>query len=132
MKTLNNTQTEQIFEFLNGLNIENVTITDYVNIEDIDFENAYNSILDILDDNGGFNIEIIYYGSAMDYLKENDPSLKESLGLAHEMGFSADSLSSEILASLLASENARTEFYELDSEINDFFQNMYDEQLCEE
>lgn len=131
MKALNNTQTEQIFEFLNGLNVENLIITDYVNIEDIDFENAYQSILDKLDDNGGFNVEIIYYGSAMDYLKENDPSLKESLGLAHEMGFSLDSLNSEILASLLASENARTEFYELDSEINDFFQTMYDEQLCE-
>lgn len=44
--------------------------------------------------------EIIYYSRAMDYLRENDTSLHESLGLAHEMGYSPDALNSEILATL--------------------------------
>lgn len=131
MKALNENQTERIFNFLSNLDTE-ICVTDYVNIEDIDFENAYSSILDKIDYEGGFDVEIIYYGSAMDYLRKNDPSLNESLGLAHEMGFSLYKLNSEILASLLASENARTSFYELDSEINEFFQSMYDEELIED
>jgi peptidoglycan hydrolase CwlO-like protein len=120
MKNLNNTQTESIFNFLNNLNTE-VCITDYVNIEDIDFENAFDSIQEKLNDENGFDMEVIYYGSAIDYLKENDPSLKESLELASDMGFELKNLSSEVLASLLKTENEREKFNELESEINDFF-----------
>lgn len=127
MKTLNNTQTEAIFEFLNGLNIENLSITDYVNIEDIDFENAFESIEEKISDNNGFDVEIIHYATAIAYLQENDPSLKESLGIASDFGFETKNLNSEILASLLASQNVREEFNEKESEINDFFSDLYDE-----
>ena len=48
-----------------------------------------------------YNQEIIYYCVAIDYLKEHDPSLRESIGLAVEMGFELKSLSSEDLATLL-------------------------------
>jgi hypothetical protein len=44
--------------------------------------------------------EVIYYGGAMEYLSENDPSLSESLSLACEMGFGLDGLNSETLATL--------------------------------
>ena len=44
--------------------------------------------------------EIIYYSKAMNYLIENDPSLKESLSIANEYGSSLESLSSETLASV--------------------------------
>lgn len=45
--------------------------------------------------------EIIYYHKAIDYLKEHDPSLRESLDLAQDMGFEAKNLNSETLATLL-------------------------------
>ena len=37
-----------------------------------------------LRDNGYFNEEIIYYSTAINYLRENDPSLTESLEIATE------------------------------------------------
>ena len=126
MKNLSQTQQTAIFEFLNGLKTE-VCITDYVNIEDIDIENAFESIQETTEENGGFNIDIIYYSNAIKYLQENDPSLRESLEIAIEYGYELENLSSEVLASLLASQNARSEFYELQSEIDEFFQDLCDE-----
>lgn len=66
------------------------------------------------------NVEIIYYSVAIEYLKENDPSLHESLRIASEYGFTPDNLSSEVLASLLASENEREMWYEFESELEEF------------
>jgi hypothetical protein len=45
--------------------------------------------------------EIIYYYKATEYLLENDSSLRDSLDLAHDMGFSLENLNSEVLATLL-------------------------------
>jgi uncharacterized coiled-coil DUF342 family protein len=126
METLNQEQRERVAEFLKGLDIS-IDILDYVSPENIDIENAYESILEALQENGGFNVEIIYYSNAIKFLQENDSSLKESLEIASEFGFSIDSLSSELLASLLASRQAEEEFYELQSEIDDFFQDLCDE-----
>ena len=126
MRTLNTTQTEQIETFLKSLNCD-IDIIDYVNIEDIDLSDAYNSIYDLISDNNGFDVEIIYYSRAIEYLKENDPSLRFSLELASDFGFDPKNLNSEILASLLASENARESFSELQSEIEDFFNELENE-----
>ena len=126
METLNQEQRERVAEFLKGLNIS-IDILNYVNPEDIDIENAYESILEALQENGGFNVEIIYYSNAIQFLQENDPSLKESLEIAEEYGFEIGSLNSEVLASLLASRQAEEGFYDLQSEIDDFFQDLCDE-----
>jgi hypothetical protein len=131
MKALTQEQKDSILKFLNNLDID-IVITDYVDIEEINIENAYEYILEVLQENGGFNVEIVYYARAVEYLKENDPSLKESLGIANEFGFSLDSLNSETLASLLASRNAEEQFYELQSEIDEFFQDLCDELETEE
>ena len=45
--------------------------------------------------------EIIYYHKAMEYLMDNDASLRESLELASELCLEVDSLSSEVLATIL-------------------------------
>lgn len=127
MKTLNENQIERVNEFLNGLNVKNIDIPYFVNVENIDIENAFESIEEILSENNAFDVEIIYYSVAIDYLKENDPSLRESLNIAIDYGFELSGLSSEVLASLLASQNAREEWGELQSEIDEFF-----EDLCEE
>ena len=59
-------------------------------------------------------VEIIYYHNAMDYLKENDPSLMESLALARDCGYDLEGLNSETLATLLLQENLRGELNDLD------------------
>lgn len=76
----------------------------------------------------GFDVEIIYYKNAIDYLSENDPSLCESLGLAAEMGYTIEKLNSEILASILASQNARENFESLEEDINAFFEELEEEE----
>ena len=116
----------KIENFLKELRTE-IDVIYYVNIEDIDFEYAFDSIIDMINDNNGFNIEVVYYSKAMDYLSENDPSLQESLSLAYDLGFTADSLNSEILASLLITENVRNDFYGLEDEINNFFEDLLSE-----
>ena len=126
MENLTQAQQTKVFEFLNGLTSD-VCITDYVNVEDINIDNAYNSIQEKIDDNNGFDIEIIYYSKAIEYLSENDPSLKESLEIASDYGFELKNLDSEKLASLLASQNARDNFYGLESEIETFFEELKEE-----
>jgi len=121
----------KIKNFLRELDTE-VDVLNYIDIDNIDFENAFDSIKDMIEDNNGFDFEVIYYSNAIDYLSENDPSLRESLSLAHEMGYTADNLSSEILASLLKTENVKNEFDELESEINDFFAELEEEEEEEE
>ena len=123
--TTNNAQ--KIETFLRSLRTE-VEIMDYIQIEDIDYSDAYQSIYEMIDENGGFDIDIIYYSNAINYLKENDSSLHESIEIALEYGYELKSINSEILASLLASQNARNEFYELEKEINDFFNELEEEE----
>lgn len=127
--TKNNTV--RIEEFLNSLDNRteiNDNLVNYVDIENIDFSNAYQSIYEMVDENDGFNIKVIYYSTAIQYLMENDNSLRESLELADEMGYSAGDLNSEILASILKSENARNDFRYLETEINDFFLDLEEEE----
>lgn len=107
-------------DFLKSLRTE-IDVLYMVDIENIDLNNAYQSIYEMIESNNGFDIEIIYYNKAIAYLQENDPSLKESLGIAEEYGYSLLNINSELLASLLASQNARDEFSDLESEIEDFF-----------
>ena len=127
MKNITQEQQTAIFNFLNKIS-KDICITDYVNIEDIDENDAFNSIVEKLQDENGFDCEVIYYASAIEYLKENDPSLRESLELASDLGFELKNLTSETLASLLKTENVRNNFQELETEINDFFNELFEEE----
>ena len=100
----------------------------YVDVNNIDPNDPFETICEMIEDNGGFDIEIVYYSNAIDFLAKNDPSLQISLGIAAELGFEVQNLNSEILASLLASENVRSEFYELEHEINSFFEELEEEE----
>ena len=80
-------------------------------VEDI-HEYTADEIRDELQDNGFFNEDIIYYYNAIEYLKENDTSLCESLELAAEMGYQTENINSELLASLHASRKKENDFYE--------------------
>ena len=124
MKTI-----EQIYDFLKELS-DKVEVNDYIHnyvdveeLQEMDGSDAWNYIYDNVKDSGNLDIEIIYYSNAIEYLKENDPSLKESLEIAHELGYMVDNLNSEILASLLATRKTEEEFMELQYEVEEFFNN---------
>ena len=121
----------KIENFLSELNTE-IDVLNYVDIDNINLLDPFDSICQMIEDNSGFDIEIIYYSRAIAFLVENDPSLQESLEIASEYGYEVDNLNSEVLASLLASKLARDEFYELESEINDFFEDLEEEEEEEE
>lgn len=126
---------DRIYNFLSKLNCD-ICITDYVDIDNIKINdnNVYDNIYQEIEDGNGFNVDIIYYSNAIEYLSNNDASLNESLSIAAEYGYTPENLNSEILASLLASQNAREQFNELETEINDFFEELVNdiEELIEE
>ena len=81
----------------------------------------YDALYTYLLNNGLMDVEIPYYGSAMQFLFENDPSLKDSLHLANDMGFDSENLTSEILASILATDMLKNELKEKKEEIEALF-----------
>ncbi len=117
----------KIENFLSDLSTE-IDILNYVDIDNIDMLNPFDSICEMIEDNNGFDVEIIYYSNAIKFLAEHDASLEESLEIASEYGYEAHNLNSEILASLLASKLARDDFYGLESEITDFFEDLEEEE----
>ena len=118
------TKVEKIEDFLNSLRTE-IDVLNCVDSENVD---SYEDVYEQIENNQGFDEEVIYYSVAMDYLMENDPSLNESLSIAQEMGFEVNNLNSETLASLLKSQNIREEFYELENEITEFFDELEDDE----
>ena len=111
------TRTEKIEEFLSNLDTE-IDVLDYVDTDNVE---CYDDVYDHINENGGFDEEIIYYANAIEYLRKEDPGFTEALGIAKGRGFTCDNLNSEILAGLLKGERLREEFSELEGEINDFF-----------
>lgn len=110
------TRQEKIKEFLDGLESE-MDLGQYATEE----LNSFDDLRDAIEDENGFDQEIIYHATAMEYLLKNDPSLRESCGLAADMGFETKNINAELLASILATQNCREEFEGLEDEINDFF-----------
>ena len=126
--TLIMTRTEKIEAFLSELKTE----IDILSMVDVDNIESYDDVYYQIEENGGFDEEIIYFATAMEYLAENDPSLQESCSLAAQMGCSTENLNSELLASLLYSQEIRSEFEELRDEIEDFLSEVEDDEEEEE
>ena len=104
-------------ERLKAINIDNLDITYY--IQDIEDVQTFDDLFELLDDNRAFDVEIIYYSEAIKYLMEYDASLRESMEIASEYGFEYKNTNSELLASLLASQKVREDFYRYEDEINE-------------
>ena len=82
--------------------------------EDITSEDE---LLDFVSENHINTHEIIYYHKALDFLKENDSSLSSSMGIASELCYEIDSITSELLATLLFQQLASEELHELDFDL---------------
>lgn len=82
-------------------------------LEEIEDEDGLRDYLTELNEDGEItNAEVIYYSNAMEYLRDNDASLNDSLEIAKEYGYNIDQLNSELLASLLMTRNQEEEFSE--------------------
>jgi hypothetical protein len=135
MKVLTQEHRDRVYKFLSELNTE-VEVTYYVDVNDLEVEDfdidMFESIYNTIQDSNGFEQDVIYYASAMDYLRENDPSLRESMDIASQYGYDIKNLNSELLASLLKTQNVIDDFNELKDEINEFFEELYNELEDEE
>ena len=85
--------------------------------EDMDAE-AYIDKLERMIDEESY----IYHRSAMIFLSEEDPSLRESIEVAKEMGYSIGHLSSVMLADILRSSRANNELSKMRDEIVEAFE----------
>tara|TARA_R110000744_G_scaffold107298_1_gene203803 strand:+ start:18 stop:449 length:432 start_codon:yes stop_codon:yes gene_type:complete len=104
---------ELMRDTLQALSLEHLDddALDYLNCSDELGDYDSHQIWEELNDNGYFHKEIIYYSRAMEYLKENDCSLSESVEIATEYGYTLENISSETLASLHASRKKEDDFY---------------------
>lgn len=109
------TQAQAVSTLLKSIEID-------ISPEELKGLTTYDEVRDFLQDNDYFNVEIIYFSRAMEYLSEHDTSLRTSLELASDMGYEAQHLNSEILASILASENLANDFYNLQEEISEILE----------
>ena len=81
-------------------------IADHIeeNDEETTEEKARDTLTDAINEQ-----EIIYYSKAIEYLKDNDASLCESIRIAHDYGYELKNINSELLATLLYQRNLSEE-----------------------
>ena len=110
-------KTQKFIELFNSFNLD-------IDLSSIDFDidnlNNYEEFEELLTENNLLDTDIIYYSNAIEYLQKHDNSLKLSLGLAIDLGYNLADINSEILASILQSDNLRNELYECRTEIDNF------------
>jgi len=114
---------KNITEYLNGLNTE--LELSYVYENNMSFNDFEDRVLTMIQET-----EVIYYSVAIDYLKDHDCSLHESIELAQELGVQVCDITSELLATLLKQSKLSEEFSELYVDIENYF-NEYEEYLNE-
>lgn len=120
------TRAEKIKKFFDEeIRMNDIDIMYYVDADEV---NSFDDVLQQIEDANGFDVEVIYYTTAMEYLMERDPSLRESLEIAHDFGYTTDNINSEVLASLLASKLCREEFMSYEDKITEFFNNLDNEE----
>ena len=120
------TRAEKIEKFLREeIKLRHIDLLDYINGENV---NSFDDIFQQVEEQGGFNVEIIYYSRAMEYLMENDTSLQNSMQLAADFGYTPEDINSELLASLLASQYTMEELYKCEHEITEFFNTLDNEE----
>ena len=67
--------------------------------------------------------EVIYYHEAIKYLMREDASLSDSLDIASEYGYTTEQLNSELLATLLYQQRLTEQWYEIEEQVKELFNN---------
>ena len=96
---------------------------DYNEFQEAIDDNKIDDFLNELNDNNNrtfTDTEIIYYSNAIEYIKENDQSLRECFDIASEYWYNANDLNSGILASLLATRRNEDEYSKFIDEVVQF------------
>jgi hypothetical protein len=104
--------------------MNDIDVMYFINADEV---KSFDDVYEAIDNVNGFNVEVIYYTTAMEYLMARDPSLRESIGIAEEYGYTLKNVTSEELASLLASRECREEFMSYEDEITEFFNDLDDD-----
>ena len=107
-------------EFLNSLNLD-IDFEEIVKINEI---SSFEELEEVLQEYQMLDVEIIYNFNAMKFLSENDQSLQESIEIAVEYGYELADITSELLASLLASKELKEEFSNNQDAIEEYFDNL--------
>ena len=95
---------------------------------DIDLANLYykddtfNDFCDKVND-AIMSEEVIYYHEAIKYLMREDASLSDSLEIASEYGYTTEQLNSVLLATLLYQQNLTEQWYGIEEQVKEFFNN---------
>lgn len=104
---------KQIKNAIEKLEHDGIYIPDYIDLEYISRNTGMQTVDDLINEieQSIQETEIIYYSTAMKFLAAEDASLKSSLDLANDMGFTLGDLNSEALATLLLQDMLRSELY---------------------
>lgn len=109
---------QQIREFSESINM--ATMWEHITVQEFnDCENT-EDLREALEENEYFDVRIIYYENAINYLRDNDPSFKRAFELAQEYGYKVWDLNSEVLASLVATDDLYEQWNKKEQEIQDF------------
>jgi hypothetical protein len=94
---------------------------------DLDYEYLIQNLEDLNDlENNFYEIinehDLIYYSKCMTFLRDYDNSLRESLIIAEDLGYTLKNLSSEILATLLIQRYMNDELIEIIEELKEILE----------
>lgn len=108
-------ENQEIKNAIEKLEHEGIYIPDYIDLDYISEDEDIQSIDDLIDEieTAIQETEITYYSTAMKFLAAEDASLKSSLDLANDMGFTLGDLNSEALATLLLQDLLMNELHEI-------------------
>ena len=120
---------ERMEHILDNYQFGNTNVLEFITPEELIKDDAINDAHDVqytiwerINDNGGFQIDIIYYYKAMEYLSRYDHTLCESVEIADELGYQLADINSETLASLHASRQAEEEYNDQTDEFNEIWE----------
>jgi hypothetical protein len=113
---------DKVYKFLEKLQYRGVEFE--ISSIDVNEVDSFEYLEEEMQNENLLDVEITYYSKAMEYLSKNDPSLKESLRIAEDFGYRPGDLHSELLATLLATEENKDYFYDMEDNIRHFFEEL--------
>lgn len=114
-------QATQVFELFKEYEDETVSVSNWLSSEEMINLNSFTEIYEALQGKDAFTYEgeVIYYNNAMEYLTTNDASLTNSIELARDLGYELKDINSELLATLLKTQEVEQFFRSLEDEVSD-------------